>query len=390
VTTTNLGSNPRLLKELDLAYTNGFQCTVIQFSLGNWSDMKTNLLKKKYINTHFIELEATRRYFFNWLLSSLIEKIFSLIHHKILPNNWLAFSLNKRSFLINEKLRKLKKNIDWVIAHNPGSFYPAKQFAKMNGSKLGIDIEDYHPGEFIKRKDILRMEKLLKSVLPFADYCSYASPLIELAVKNKINSNLQNSFTILNGFKKSEFQLQNVKNQELKVIWYSQNIDFGRGLELFIDAIQIFKGQINITLIGDLKMQYWKEYLHNKNYVQIVSPMDQVDLNLALSNYDIGLASDIPLNYNREIAVTNKIISYAQSGIWILATNTPAHVDFLNTFSLHSTIVNYDLELIKSELYKLLNLKDEINSIRGEQYKIGGDLSWEKISEPLVQIWKSK
>jgi len=41
LTSTNLASNPRLLKELRLAVTHGYDCTVMQFQLGNWSDTAT-------------------------------------------------------------------------------------------------------------------------------------------------------------------------------------------------------------------------------------------------------------------------------------------------------------------------------------------------------------
>ena len=67
ITTTNLASNPRLLKELLIAENIFNYIEVIQFRLGNWSDVNTDTLKLSLKNTVFTELSAIRKPFLPWL-----------------------------------------------------------------------------------------------------------------------------------------------------------------------------------------------------------------------------------------------------------------------------------------------------------------------------------
>lgn len=389
VTSANLASNPRLTKELYLAKSQGHECTVIQFFEGNWSDSKTeSLVKGDFKEVNFITLDSTRGEFKLWFTSSVFEKLLRYIHPQLLPRMLLSYSISKKSFLINRVLKKLNAEYDWVIAHNPAALYPGALFAKKVNAKLGIDVEDYHPGEIIIKNKAARMKYFMQIVLPKADYCSFASPLIHNAVAQYVSRKISNPITIINGFSDGEFELDAHINDTMKVVWYSQNIDFGRGLELFIDAIQEFQGSVTITLIGNLKKLFYTDYLHCKKYIEIIGPMEQADLHKKLSNYDIGLACDIPLNFNREIALTNKIVAYAQSGAWILATNTKAHRDFLTSYSLHSTIVNYEINEIRRAIELLKNNKSNLFSSREEQFHRGKEFSWENISKPLIQIWK--
>jgi len=188
ITSTNLASNPRLAKELHLAANNGYKTSVVQFYFENWSDHFTSELEKRLPDTSFYNLSAGRNPFFPWFLGSVLSRLFRIIPKRFQTPFTISIITGKRSLSLLKWVRAHKKNYTIVVAHNPPSFYPAYIFSKRTGAKLGIDIEDYHPGETCIQKEQWYMGLLMKFTLPFADYCSYAAALIAQQVNEDIQS----------------------------------------------------------------------------------------------------------------------------------------------------------------------------------------------------------
>jgi hypothetical protein len=388
ITSSNIACNPRLLKELQLAIQLGKICTVIQFKLGNWSDSKTNQLKKSLQNVRFIEFSALRTPFFNWLYTSLIEKALSFLPHKLLSIRLQVYSLSKRSLIINKFLKNHLDHYDWVVAHNPPTFYPALIFSSKIGSKFGLDIEDYHPGETNDLKQSRKMLRMMKAILPKADYCSFAAPLIQEEVQRYINHESKEWFTILNGFSGDEFiEPTKIKNEKLKLVWFSQNITPGRGLEKFISAVINFQKDIEFHLIGNITASNRILLLQNNQEISIHPPMSQKDLHQFLSQFDVGLATDPPLNKNRELAVTNKILAFAQAGLYIVSVKAFGQNDFLRRSNLNYSIVDYSVEDISVCLRDLVEFNKTQNFDKQLQYEISQKYSWENTNKPLIKVW---
>jgi glycosyltransferase involved in cell wall biosynthesis len=390
ITTSNLATNPRLVKEIELANSLNFNCTVIQFKLGNWSDAMTDGIKLNFKNTNFIELNATRNPFLPWLFSSLIEMGFNLIYFEFFGLRLTSYSLNKRSILLNLKLNKNNKKYDWIIAHNPGAFFPAYTFSKRTECKLGLDIEDYHPGETNDFKKSQRMLKMMKEILPKANYCSFAAPLIQKELEKDISHESKKWFTILNGFSQSEFKVPTQKkSQKLKIVWFSQNISPGRGLEKFISVINSLHNDIELHLIGDLSNENRVLLLQNHEGIVIHNPISQKELHHFISQFDVGLVADPPNNKNRELAVTNKIIAFAQAGLFIVSVSSFGQNDFLYRSNLNYQIIKYSEEEIKSCLKKL-KIDYQIKGINKlNQYNVAQKYAWEEINMPLIEAWNS-
>lgn len=386
LTSTNLASNPRLVKELQLALTQGYKASVVEFRLGNWSDSMTDELKLQFAGVKFTELSALRKPFLPWFMSTVTQKICSFLPLDMMNTEMLSAVAGKRSVLLLQHLKTVRENYDWIIAHNPAAFYPAYWYAKKTGAALGIDVEDYHPGETNDVKAGTIMKKLMQRVLPFASYCSYAAPLIAAEVKKDIPKMNNQQLSILNGFDANEF-LEPVDHGRtaLQLVWFSQNIDAGRGLEHIIPVVNELYPEVELHLIGNLKQDFDQHFLQNKTGIHIHRPMPQKELHQFLADCDVGLATDIPVNRNRDIALTNKIIAYAQAGLFIVAFNTEAQKDFLLNNNLESRIViNTEGEISKV----LLDIKNEdITNGKQNRFNKGKAFGWHQLSEPLMQVW---
>lgn len=388
ITSTNLATNPRLVKELSLCKVNNNECTVIYFRLNNWSDKLSLELEEIYPHFNFIKLDASRSSYISWLLFSLIEKGLKMMPITFLPIHLLAISISKRTLSLLNVISRIDDKYDWVIAHNPAAFYPAFQFAKRKGSKLGIDIEDYHPGETNSAKESNRILKIMQYILPKADYCSFAAPLIKVEVEKNVLNDGKPWVTIINGFSSSEFiNPITLKNDKLKLVWFSQNITPGRGLEKLIPIVNELAENIELHLIGDLTTTNRDTLIPNEKGIVIHSPVSQLQLHKMLAQFDVGLAFDPAINKNRELAITNKIIAYAQAGLYIVCVSTPGQQQFLNSSELKYNIVKYDGAQIRECIIELVKLKIS-NEIYNElQFKKGNIYSWEILSKPLELIW---
>jgi hypothetical protein len=392
LTSTNLSCNPRLLKELRLAVSLNYCCTVVAFNLHNWTKTKEEELNNEFKQVAFHYLETTKKDFYNWLLSSCIEKVFK----KLAPFFKTSIKINgyaysKRSWLLNNFLKKTPIIVDVVIAHNPPAFYPAYCFAKNNKIKLAIDVEDYHPGEGNNKTEQQIITFLMQQIIPKSYYSSFASPLIKIHCLQLLNlKDEEKYFVVDNVFSKEEFIApKENKSEKIKLVWFSQFIDFGRGLEKILPFLDTHASTISLTLIGSLRSNFYENELKNRTYVTCLPSMSQSQLNQSLSNYDIGLAiEDETADFNRTICLTNKIWSYYQSGLFIVATNTLAQQNFLATKKESGICISLSNNNVSEKLNNVFFKIHSINKDKQSRFIQTQSQSWELESNKLKSIWQ--
>jgi hypothetical protein len=394
ITTTNLATNPRLVKEIDLATSMGFEIELIQFNLNNWSDKLTKQILSKFPRINNIEIEAGRRPFVTWFISSVIEKIVSYLPSLMLNTKWLSISLNKRAYLIQRHYKFVSSKPDIIIAHNPGSFYPAMFFADKLNTEFAIDIEDYHPGETLSTWQSNRMKKLIFKTLPKAKYASFASKLIKEQMEGDfriVNISLNNPILIDNVFPKSEFTEIKpfpLDQSKLNFVWFSQNIDYNRGLESIFSVFDECPNEISLTLIGNIRNEFYQNEIEHRSYIHIEEPKTQKELHSILPNFDIGLALEPGRDLNNSIAVSNKIWAYLQSGVYILATSTSAQSDFISKFPSNGELIFENGEEVMLQMTNLIQKKLRIRATKNERRKLNHTVNWEQESSKLQFLWK--
>jgi len=389
LTSTNLASNPRLKRELQYAVGKRYVCTVLQFELGNWSDSVTTELQKEFKDVNFISISGTRTPLMPWLISSLSEKIYSLIPVFFISNNKLSVSISKRSLLILNALQKLQDHYNLVIAHNPPTFYPAMKFAARKRIPFGIDIEDYHPGELQNQHKKDRIISLMKNILPLAAYVSYSSESIRDLMSREFPFISDKSIVIINSSYGSEFKYINeTSTAPLRLVWFSQYIDTGRGLESVLSVIHALN-EIELHLIGNVSQPFYDEFITGKKNVIMHEPMSPQQLNTSLTKYDIGLAIEPGRDLNNQIALSNKMISYAQAGLFILSSYTTEQNRFLTTSSLGYLQTDLEAGSLLNNLRWLCENRMSIRLNRENRFRQGFLYDWERVNGGLNDVWSS-
>jgi hypothetical protein len=394
ITTNNLVTNPRLVKEVHLALDNRINPTVVCFDFDNWTLDLEDELRKSLEGVKFITIKTKA---FNWLIASFLHSIYNkfsfLVGDNIERN---AYVSDKRSYLIYNCLKSTKLNYDLIVCHNLGTLFPAYKLSELNNIPFAFDIEDFHPGEVLKvhaKKEIFRRKQLMSKLLPKAFYISYASPLIGASSLQLLNPQLKLKHLLLNNsFSSSEFKNNfNITGRKVSFVWFSQNISIDRGLEQIVPILYKYKSKVQLTLIGNLNPSFYDNFLKEfLDVISIIEPISQKELHSKLGNFDIGLAIDLSSSdLNRDLCLTNKIFAYSQAGLYILATNTQAHKLFINENPELGTLVEQSSIGYENSIKKIISQKDRIREERQLRFGIGDTLSWERESEKLLMVWQS-
>lgn len=393
ISSINLSLNPRIYKEILLAKNLKYNIEVVTFNINAWDSELEKKILDELSGIPVTYISATRSPFLPWLLATLIEvacqKIYFIFKKSFKVS---VYACSKRSFLLKNLLEKRYggKKFDLVVAHTLSTLYPVKRYAQKTGSKFSFDVEDYHPGEKIS-KDIAnekkRREILLKKLLPFSTFTTSAAPLIG---KNIEKLTGVYPTTVLNYFSKKEFEVpRQINSDKIKLVWFSININAGRGLELLLSQWEHFINKFELTLIGKLDTTFYNNFIKPYDDIIIKEPMTQKELHKDLSNYDVGLALEDDSNdYNRKLALTNKILAYFQSGLYILATNTLAQTKFLNTHEQHGIIIEQTSVSILNNLKKISSNKLSIRKAKNQRFETASSFSWENESEKIKDKWQ--
>lgn len=287
-----------------------------------------------------------------------------------------------------QAFKKNPGNYQLLLAHNPGSFYPALQFAAKHNIPLGIDLEDYHPGESKQESINNFFKQLNRAILPKATFITAASPDILEYSEKDLGVAIKNKRVVLNYFPSTEFELPVANNSAgLSLVWFSQNISFGRGLEQLIPVIKN-NPSIALHLFGHCNAHFKNQWLNDAENIHVHHPLPQEDLHRRLSQFDVGLAIEPGKDVNNELALSNKMLAYFQSGTFILASNTPAQSRFLNLFPKHGLVSGLQTPELKQAMETLIQQKESIRALAKQRFDKARLHNWETESQSLLELWK--
>lgn len=398
LTTSNLATNPRLLKEALYLKSLDFEIKIVAFKIGGWSEITDERLVGKH-GFAIQYLSALRKPVARWFFSSIIQKVSHFLSLVFNSKAVMAYTISKRSWLLWNYLKRSNVSPDFIIAHNIGALYPSWKMSLKRNIPFAFDVEDYHPGEgVLKGRSTVSSrckENIMRDLLPKARYVSFASPLImKECIKLCQPVALQKVEVINNSFPTSEFvrpgmQLHNSKEDDkLQVVWFSQNINHSRGLEQAIEALEPMIDNVSLTLIGESHQPFYDHWISpNNHFIKVISPISQEELNTLLCSFDVGLAIELnSADFNRQICLTNKIWAYFQAGLFILATDTPSQIQFLSEHSNHGRVCKQGVEDIRSHINDLVKRRAEIRSSKLKRYSYAQSFAWDSESLKINKL----
>lgn len=384
--------NPRLVKEANALADSGYKVSVIYQYRTEWATrLDESILKDSNWEAICIGGSPTSNRFIYWKTRFLHKVAKLLVKWFGLKNNISELILGRCALILIREAKKISADI--YIAHNLAALPAAVFAAKNNNAKCGFDAEDFHRNEM--SDDQLSLDVLLKTYIEDKyikqlDYFTSSSPLISLAYQ-KLYPYLT-PVTVLNVFPKQTInKLKVVETDVLRLFWFSQTIGINRGLEEVIRAIGTLEEHaIELHLLGEIDLHTKNHFssIAKKNVIFYYPPIPADEIFSFASQFDIGLATEISTPKNRDICLTNKIFTYIQSGLAVLASATTAQKKLMTAYPDMGLV--YEQNELSDKLLEYINnnslLEAHQNTSLGYAF---ADLNWETEKGKLLSIVQS-
>lgn len=387
--------NPRLVKEADALSDAGFEVTVLYSYWNQWGSDFTNqlLLSKKWravqVGGHPVEDSFT--YFVSRVIFAIAKwmvKLFGPVGY------FVELATSRSSYFLIRAAKKHQANL--YIGHNLGALPAVVKAAKKHGAKCGFDAEDFHRNETDNSTASLKY-KLTKCIedkfLPLTDYLTTASPQINEAYK-RLYPDIE-PFTILNVFPKPTAVKTPAENlaDPIKIVWFSQTVGTNRGIEDAILALKLLNNDsFELHLLGKASNEVKNTFIDMAGeaskhiyFHEPVAPDDIVDV---ISRCDIGLASEPGFSINNELALSNKIFTYLQAGLAIIASDTQAQQSFLTEHSYVGALYpKKNAQAVADVLADYNGNRHKLFAARQASLKLGLEqLNWENESVKFLNL----
>jgi len=287
----------------------------------------------------------------------------------------------------------LNEAADLYIAHTEFGIVIGKELIR-KGAKVAYDIEDWYSHDYlVPERPVVLLRSLEKFALEHGIYCSCPSASMAKALEKNYPSGKQVE-VLYNGFSAQENINESPGTKsEHSLVWFSQTIGPGRGLETILQALQYLRVKLVLHLIGECAAGYEDElkkiFPFEKGHQLIFHPpVKHHDLIPMLAQHCVGLAIENKFPESRNQTITNKILQYLQAGIKVLATDTEGQQEVAAYFPDTVSIVSVDRPELWAAQIEFLLQSPAVN-IKDRLQQFNAVFSWEAQEKKLLELVKN-
>ncbi|AZI25839.1 glycosyltransferase [Pedobacter sp. G11] len=380
---THLCRNPRALKEALTLAQAGYNVHVLNAVYdSNLLEEDKSLIKNHQIGLqHASDLSIKNTSSFS---DRLIKKIADfLVKFLGVETKYALGYAPDRYYKKAEKL-----NADLYICHQELPVYIGLKLSE-NGFKVAFDLEDWHSEDLNpsarKTKAIRLLKKAEKFALRKGIYCSTTSNVLAKKLSESYKSKIP--AVIYNVFDIALPALNQTRNSILKLVWFSQYIGEGRGIEEFIEILHRVETPLELNLIGNIEHTF-KAFLikqmPKQHQIVFHNIIQNQQLDVALQQFDIGLAIELCEPASRAYTITNKFFQYIQNGLPVIATNTIGQKEIFEV-NQPGILINFN-----SSDYKKLNIflgsVKKLTDAREMALNMASKYNWKIESLKLIKL----
>ena len=228
-----------------------------------------------------------------------------------------------------DKLERVarREHADLTILHlEPALWIGERLLAR--GWRIAVDIEDWysenHPELARRDPQVAQLARLESRVFRAARSATTTSAAMARALAAA--HGMAPPAVVYNSLR--EAPLANAApSDELRLLWLSQTVGMGRGLEDLVAALRRLPASWRLTLVGSAPaaMRAWARAQLGDALFERVRWQSRVapqDLYAIVTAHDVGLALEVPVCRNKDLTVSNKLLHYLQGGLAALASDT--------------------------------------------------------------------
>jgi len=401
ITSSQPSLNPRIVKEADGLIEAGYEVTLIYQYWNDWATaLDAKLLPTKKWKAIKVGGSPHSNYLSYWK-SRVLTKAATILLKKLgLKYGLPELCIGRSTISLSKQACKIPA--DLYIAHNLAALPAAVSAAKKNSAKAGFDAEDLHRYEMSNNEadSHFKLKKFIEEkYFDKVDYLTTSSPQIVNQYKKLFPNLLFNN--ILNVFPKQvNLGPKTINNEAIKMIWFSQNVGLSRGLQDVIIALRnLQKFEIEFHILGHLPSPVKYDFdrlVLTLNFpyppkIFFHEPTDAISLQKFINEFDIGLATEPAFSINNDSALSNKIFTYIQSGLAVVASDTTAQKQLLLEYPDMGMIYEKNNPGSLAQIIKMYALdRDLLLKHQNQAYQYAVEtLNWEVEQEKFLSIIES-
>lgn len=390
LTDHHISTNPRLWKEALSLSKAGFRVKVVTvFTSAEKRELDYLILKGSGVELipalNLISGEC-----------SLLKRVYYRLRSRLAREIKLKFGVDTPSILgyghDAVKRTSIKINADLYIAHIDLCLYVGTRLS-MAGKKVAFDIEDWYSHDYlVPERPVALLKSLEKFAIENGVYCSCPSQSMATALE-KAYPGGKTVQVLYNGFSLKENIAEDVATgSRSSLVWFSQTIGPGRGLETILQALHFLSAKTELHLIGECVQGYDEElkkiFPFNKGHQLIIHPaVKHHELVSILAQHSIGLAIENNTPENKNTTISNKILQYLQAGIKVLATDTAGQEEVATYFKEAVVTVPVGHPELWAERIDMLLQSPPVNR-RTQLQQFNEQFSWEAQEKKLLDLVK--
>lgn len=224
---------------------------------------------------------------------------------------------------------------DLTLAHTELGLCIARDLMR-EGRRVAADFEDWHSEDLLPDARRSRPLRLLREVecdlLKGATFTSTTSESLAGALATIAQS--PKPLVLTNSLPLQPNPLPRAAASEIRLVWFSQTIGPGRGLESFLQAWSFSKVPSRLRLLGTIAPDYRSALLqqvpaNRTRDIEFVAPLEPRDVPDFVAQHDLGLALEPSTPASRNLTITIKLLQYLNAGVGVLATSTAGQREVL-------------------------------------------------------------
>lgn len=217
---------------------------------------------------------------------------------------------------------------DLTIVHTEAGFAVGAALLR-DGLRVAADFEDWHSEDLLpevrKQRPLRLLRDLERTLLRNSVHTTTTSDALAGALQEAYGG--QRPEVVANAFPLQPAPAPRPRDRVPQLVWFSQTVGPGRGLEEFLSAWARTPLAGDVTLIGDIDPGYaqvLRSLLPTAKQGRLLlrAPVAVADLPALLATFDAGLALESTSPPSRNLTITNKILQYLNAGLAVIATPT--------------------------------------------------------------------
>jgi len=221
----------------------------------------------------------------------------------------------------------LARRADLTVAHSAATLWVARELMR-GGRKVAVDFEDWFSREhenapWHANKVVASLEK---EVLAGASHATCTSGAMAEAIAQAYGRRPE---VVYNAFPLAEAPepAPEPGPEGPKVLWISQALGPGRGLELLAEALGRCEPKFTVTLVGNPQGNYAETLFGRiplawRGRVKLQKQLKDREVLKFIAKHHVGLALEQKNTVNHDVTVSNKILQYLLCGLAVAATDT--------------------------------------------------------------------